>query len=157
VKLVVISLLLAMAGFTLFSVVFANRVVEPFSELGILGPNLKIGDYPRELEVGEEFQLYLYLGNHEGRTMYYRILAKLGSREVNITDEEPLNAPILEGYERILMDGTNYTLPIAMSIPEEGLNQRLVFEMHVYDPGMEDFRYHERWTQLWLNVTKTTN
>ena len=65
-KTVVVGLLLVVAGFTVFQAFFADRVVEPFSELGILGPNMKIGDYPRELAVGEEFDLFLYMGNHMG-------------------------------------------------------------------------------------------
>ena len=72
-KTVAVGLLLVIAGFTVFQAFFADRVVEPFSELGILGPNLKIGDYPRELVVGEEFDLYLYLGNHMGSTQLYRV------------------------------------------------------------------------------------
>ena len=51
-----------------------GRVIEPFSELGLLGPSGKIGDYPREVVAGMPILLNIYVGNHEGRTMYYKLL-----------------------------------------------------------------------------------
>lgn len=155
-RTVIVGLLLVIAGFTLFQAFFADRVVEPFSELGILGPELKIGDYPREVVVGEEFDLYLYLGNHMGSVEYYRVDVKLGSRDVNVSDSEPYSAPVLTSYEAVLLDESNTTIPITLSLPVSGVNKRLVFEMHRYDEAIGDFVYHERWNQLWLNVSETS-
>ncbi|MCW4050739.1 MAG: DUF1616 domain-containing protein [Candidatus Bathyarchaeota archaeon] len=155
VKTVVIGVLLVMAGFTVFQAFFADRVVEPFSELGILGPFMKIGDYPRELVVGETFDLYLYLGNHMGAPQYYRVFVKLGDRGLNVSDTEPYGAPVLTYFEAVLGDKMNVTLPIVLSVPEAGVNRRLVFEMHRYDLEAGEWSYHYRWNQLWLNVTET--
>ncbi|MBD3171179.1 DUF1616 domain-containing protein [Candidatus Bathyarchaeota archaeon] len=155
IKTVIVGLLLVIAGFTVFQAFFADRIVEPFSELGILGPEKKIGDYPRELDVGEEFDLYLYLGNHMGSVQYYRVYVKQGSRDLNVSDTEPYGAPVLTSYDKVLVDESNVTMPIVLSIPEPGLNTRLVFEMHRFNPDLGDWEYHERWNQLWLNVTET--
>lgn len=152
-KTVVVGLLLVIAGFTVFQAFFADRVVEPFSELGILGPNMKIGDYPRELEVGEEFDLFLYLGNHIGAPQLYRVYVKLGSRDLNVSDTVEYVAPVLTYYEYGLMDKENVTIPITLSVPVSGVNRRLVFEMHRFDVDEGGYVYHERWNQLWLNVT----
>ncbi len=154
-KTVAVGLLLVIAGFTVFQAFFADRVVEPFSELGILGPNLKIGDYPRELAVGEDFNLYLYVGNHMGSTQLYRVYVKLGSRDLNVSDTEPYPAPVLTSYDIALANKQNTTMPITLSIPESGTNLRLVFEMHRYNPELGSWEYHNRWNQLWLNVTET--
>jgi len=154
VKTVAVGLLLIIAGFTVFKAFLSDRVVEPFSELGILGPNMKIGDYPRTLAVGEPFDLYLYLGNHMDSTQLYRVYVKLGDRGLNISDTEPYPAPILASYEVALVDESNVTLPITLSIPEPGVNLRLVFEMHRYNPEVGEWEYHNRWNQLWLNVTE---
>ena len=145
--------MLVLAGFSVFQVTLADRVVEPFSELGVLGPNMKLGDYPREVGVGEDFGLYLYLGNHEGRSMYYRVLVKLGDQAVNVSDSEPMEAPAVAFYEAFLPDGGNETLPIVLSLAETGVNSRLVFELHGYDTEMDGFEYMGQWCQLWLNVT----
>ena len=60
----------------------------------------------------------------------------------------------LEDLERFALgDKQNVTLPITLSVPEPGVNSRLVFEMHRFEDG--EFVYHERWNQLWLNVTET--
>lgn len=154
-KTVLIGLLLVLAGFTVFDAYFSDRVVEPFSELGILGPEMKIGDYPRELVVGEEFDLYLYLGNHMGSVEYYRVYVKLGDRGLNVSDVEAYPAPVLTSYDYVLLDKSNTTIPITLSIPESGVNSRIVFEMHRFDEDSGDFVYHKRWNQLWLNVTET--
>ena len=130
-----------------------DRVVEPFSELGVLGSELKLGDYPHEVASGEEFDLYLYLGNHMGELSYYRVYAKLGDVRINVSDTEPYVGVTLFDYDYVLVDDTNATLPITLSINEAGLNQRLVFELHRYQDN--EFVYDGIWTQLWLNVTDT--
>jgi len=152
-KAVALVLIGVMGAIAVYPILEEGRIVEPFSELGILGPNLKIGDYPRELAVGEEFNLYLYVGNHEGSAQYYRVLVKLGDRSMNVSDTTPLDAPVVAQYDVVLPDESNSTLPITLSVGRVGLNQRLVFELDRYDVGSGGFVYHQRWNQLWLNVT----
>jgi len=72
-------------------------VIKPFSVLGLLNKDAKIGDYPREVVAGTPIQLNVYVENHEGKTMYYKILIKLGNETSIINEITPLNAkPILE-------------------------------------------------------------
>lgn len=132
------------------------RMSEQFSELGVLGPNMKIADYPKELVAGENFTLYLYVGNHEGHVMYYRVLVKLGDNTTKISENEPSDAEQLLQREVILQDGGNWTAPITLSIDRPGLNQRLIFELWIYYPESHRFQYHNRWCQLWLNITAPT-
>ncbi len=98
-KTVIVGLLLVIAGFTVFQTFFADRLVEPFSELGILGPNMKIGDYPRELAVGEDFDLFLYMRNHMGSPQMYRVYVKLGDRGLNVSDTLAYPAPVVTSYQ----------------------------------------------------------
>jgi len=150
--LVIIGLMGAVA---VYPILAESRIVEPFSELGILGPNMKIGDYPRELVVGERFNLYLYVGNHEGRAQYYRVLVKLGDRSMNVSDVTPLDAPVVASWDVVLPNESNATISITLSVGRAGLNQRLVFELDRFDSTTGGFVYHQRWNQLWLNVTST--
>lgn len=140
--------------FTLSQAVFGDRVVEAFSELAVLGPDMKIGDYPREVLVGEAFHLYLYVGNHEGKTTYYSVKVKLGDQSTSINETTSMEAPVIAGYHRVLMTGENWTRPVTLSIDEAGTSLRLVFELWVYDDALERFRYHGRWNQLWMNITQ---
>jgi len=154
VMAVVLAVLVIVGVFAGSQTFFAGRVVESFSELGVLGPKMKIGDYPRELIVDESFTLYLYVGNHEGRVMYYALLVKLGDRTTSISDGEPMDVSVFARYEIVLLDGKNWTRPVTLSVEEPGVNYRLVFELWTYNEGVRDFVYHGRWCQLWLNVTK---
>lgn len=154
VTAVVLAVLVGVGVFAGSQIFFTNRVVEPFSELGVLGPKMKISDYPRELIVGEPFTLYLYVGNHEGRVMYYAVLVKLGNKTTSISGEEPMDVPTFARYEVMLLDGKNWTRSVTLSVEEPGVNYRIVFELWVYNEGIRDFEYHGRWVQLWLNVTR---
>jgi uncharacterized membrane protein len=148
----VIGLLLALGGLTVAPVILGERIVEPFTELGILGPNMKLGDYPRELYVGESVDLYLYLGNHEGVLKYYQVVAKLGDQNVNVSDDNPYPVNSIWSVKHVLLDESNQTIPIHVEINEVGLNKRLVFELYKYQD--QEFVYDGIWVQLWLNVTE---
>jgi uncharacterized membrane protein len=150
---VLAAIVLVSSIFAFVQVVNVGRVVEPFSELGILGPDMKIGGYPREVASGVAFKLYLYVGNHEGRTMYYRVLVKVGDRSSHINNTVPLEAPPILEYRVVLQHNSTTVIPINVTLWKPGLNLRLVFEMWIYNETLRDFTYYGRWNQLWLNVT----
>jgi len=133
----------------------SGRVIEPFSELGILGPNMKIGDYPKEVVAGFPFKLYLYLGNYEGKSVYYRILIKLGNKTSIINETTPLNStPIME-IRRILIHNSTCIYPLNITLYTPGINKRLIIEMWIYNETSKIFTYYGRWNQLWLNITSS--
>jgi uncharacterized membrane protein len=156
IQVAIIAVLLGYAALTAAPIALGERVVEPFSELGLLGPYMKLGDYPRTVEAGEAIDLYLYLGNHEGSVQYYRVDAKVGDRMTNVSDTEPYPGTPVYRYERVLMDETNHTEPVTVSLSEPGENWRLVFELYRYDQEVRGFAYQGNWVQLWLNVTEPT-
>ena len=144
---------LAYGILTAAPVILGDRIVEPFSELGLLGPELKLGDYPREIALGESVDLYLYLGNHEGDLTYYRVLVKQGDQSMNVSDTTPYGGPVLAQYEHVLVDEYNITMPISIMVDAPGVNQRLVFELYKYDQESTGFSYDGIWVQLWMNIT----
>ena len=132
--IVIVASVLAVA-----QIINSGRVVEPFSELGILGPNMKIGDYPKELIAGFPFKLYLYLGNHEGKSVYYRILIKLGNKTSIINETTPLNStPIIE-IRRILVHNSIWIYPLDITFVTPRINERLVVEMWIYNETIKSF------------------
>ncbi|MEM2168491.1 MAG: DUF1616 domain-containing protein [Candidatus Bathyarchaeia archaeon] len=133
---------------------YAGRVVEPFSELGLLNPSGKIGDYPRNVAAGSPFQLNIYVGNHEGKAMYYRVLVKVGDKSSTINASIPLSAEPIMDVRVVLGHNSSRIIPINMTLYEPMINARLVFEMWVYDENADAFKYHGRWNQLWINVTE---
>ncbi|MEM1766709.1 MAG: DUF1616 domain-containing protein [Candidatus Bathyarchaeia archaeon] len=152
--LAVIAALLIVSGvFAAVQVLNAGRVVEPFSELGLLGPSGKIADYPRTVEAGQPFRLNVYVGNHEGRIMYYRVLVKVGDRNSTVNATTPLaSEPIME-LRTILAHNASEIIPADIVLGGPKTNLRLVFELWVYNETLKGFSYHGRWNQLWLNVT----
>jgi len=153
VKAVILAIIVVAGVFAAAQALREGAVVEPFSELGLLGPKMKIGDYPRTVLVNETIKLYLYLGNHEGRVMYYVVYAKMGNRSTVISENRSADAPIIAQYHVILPHGANATIPVELSFKTPETNARLVFEMWVLDPETGVLRYHGRWNQLWLNIT----
>jgi len=152
--LAVISAIVIVASVVgVVQIMSSGRVVEPFSELGVLGPKMKIGDYPKEVVAGSPFRLYLYIGNHEGKSVYYRILVKLGDKTSVINGTTPLNStPIME-VRRILIHNSTWIHPLDITLYTPGVNKRLVIEMWIYDEISGSFVYHGRWNQIWLNIT----
>jgi len=131
-----------------------ERTSEPFSELAILGPNMKIADYPKELLAGERFSLYLYVGNHEGITTYYRVYVKVGNRSSVINENTTLNEAPMAQYDLVLQNNQTWIEHITLQFDKPGTNLRLVFELWTYNQEGKMFAYHKRWLQLWMNVTE---
>lgn len=151
---VVLAIVVVIGGLAVVPTLVAGRVAEPFSELGLLGPNQKIGGYPKSLLTGEKFTLYLYVGNHEGRVAYYRVYAKLGDRASTVNENVSLDAMPFAYYDVVLLDNQTWLQPISVQVDEPGVNRRLVFELWRYRGELGSFVYDGRWTQLWINVTR---
>ena len=150
---VVLAILIVVGVFAVANWLMAGRVVEPFSALGVLGPKMKIGDYPREVIVGEPFLLHIYVHNYMGKPMYYFICIKLGNKSTPI-DPSPLKP--FKVIERILDHNETWVFPVKLSINETGINHRLIFELWVYNDTTKNVTYHGIWCQLWINVTGKT-
>jgi uncharacterized membrane protein len=123
---------------------------EQFSELGILGPNMKLGDYPSEVVSSEAVHLYAYVGNQMGQPMFYTVQVKLGD---NNTAINPANLTSIRQYQQVLPSNGTWTFPIDVTMNKVGDNQRLIFELWVYNATTNLNQYHERWGQIWVNVT----
>lgn|GEM_PF-381428 len=151
---VLAAIMIVSAAFAVSQAFYAGRVVEPFSELGLLGRAGKIGDYPKEVPAGSSFLLNLYVGNHEGRTMYYRILVKVGGKESVINASIPLDIDPILDVRVVLIHNSSKIIPLNLTLYEPAERARLVFEMWVFNETTGGFSYHNRWNQLWINVTK---
>ncbi|MCX8188624.1 MAG: DUF1616 domain-containing protein [Nitrososphaeria archaeon] len=151
---VITAIIVVVSVFAVVQAISAGRVVEPFSELGLLGANKKIADYPREVVVGSPFLLHSYIGNHEGKTMFYKIMIKIGNRTSLVNETIPLaTSPLMIVYT-VLQHNSSTIIPLNITLYSPGENLRLVFEMWIYNETSQSFAYYGRWNQLWLNVTK---
>ncbi|MEM2598763.1 MAG: DUF1616 domain-containing protein [Thermoproteota archaeon] len=150
---VLAAILVVSIVFGVTQMVNAGRVVEPFSELGLLGPGGKIGDYPRQVVAGTPFLLHAYIGNHEGKTRYYRVLVKIGNRSTVVNETMPLTVEPMMDLRTVLTHNSSTIIPLNLAMPGPLTNARLVLELWVFNETSRVFEYHGRWNQLWLNVT----
>jgi uncharacterized membrane protein len=128
---------------------------EKFSELGVLGPNQTIANYPTALVTGQSFELYGYVGNHEGAVDYYQLLIKLGNQTTQISNTTSAAAPVIAIYSQILDNNQNWTFPIDLSINRTGTNLKLIFELWSYNMTSSIYDYTGLWNQLYVNVTSS--
>jgi len=150
---VLTAIIIVMTAFAIIQTIYSGRIVEPFSALGLLNENSKIGDYPNQVIAGVPFKLNVFIQNEEGKTMYYKILVKTGNKTSIINSTIPLNAePILE-IRTVLPNNASQIIPVNITLYQQATNLRLVFEMWILNETTQTFTYYGRWNQLWLNVT----
>ena len=131
----------------------AGTVPQPFSELALLGPDGKIGNYTSSVAAGQNFTLDLYVGNHEGQVTYYRVYVKLGNISSVVDRNVSLSAPPIAVYDVFLKDSQNVVHPMTFQLSKVGAEQKLVFELWTFSPVKDAFAYAHSWNQIILNVT----
>lgn len=151
VRAIVLAVIVISAALSASQAITAGRVAEPFSAIGILGPDMKIGDYPKTVIAGEPFTLYVYIENQEGRTMYYTVLAKVGDNSTLVNETAPADLAPFATYRAILAHGQNATIPAEISLASPAQNAKLIFELWAI--GEDGAHYTGRWNHLWINVT----
>lgn len=151
---VIAAIAVVASVFAIATTITSGRVVEPFSALGLLGPEGKIGNYPKEVYVGEPVKLYIYVDNHEGKPMYYRVLVKVGNESTLVNQTAPANLPPVKVFNLILGHEMNSTFPLIVKFNETGINVKLITELWFYNVSSREFQYSGRWNHLYINVTE---
>ncbi len=149
---------LALAVVTILAVFAAVSPILPsnaerFSELGVLGPTQQIGGYPSTAVVGHGFLLYTYVGNHEGGVSYFEVQVKAGNQGTVISNSTSAEVPALLTHYVVLKDNASTVFPVNVAMPTAGLNQRLIFELWMFNSTTIQFSYTGLWNQIWINVT----
>ncbi len=148
----------ALALVTVLAVFAAVQPILPtnnqsFSELGVLGPNQRIGGYPTSVVAGNPLLLYGYIGNHEGVSSYYQLLVKLGNQTTQVSNSSYAQAQVIFTYSHVLANNQSTTFPLTLTLDSQGTNVRLIFELWSFDVTTSSFAYTGLWNQLMLNVT----
>jgi uncharacterized membrane protein len=91
---------------------------EQFSELYLLGPNQMAENYPSNILVGENYAVYVNIGNHLGSQAYYVLYVKLANSTnqlPNTTLGTPSPLTPLYEYRFSIPDSTNWQSPVQFS------------------------------------------
>jgi uncharacterized membrane protein len=147
---IVLGITVVVAFFSVSGFLLPKNQGEQFSELGVLGPNMKLGDYPSQIVASETIHLYGYVRNQMGEPMYYTVLVKLGNNDTAINP-----APItpIQQFSQVIPNNQTWTFPVDITLTKSGVNQRIIFELWTYNQTINQNQYHDRWGQIWLNVT----
>ena len=94
---------------------------EAFSELYLLGPSLMAQGYPSNIAVGQNYSVYVDVGNHLGSSAYYVLYVKLA----NSTDQLPNTtqgtpspvAPLYE-YRFSIQDGNVWQKLLSFTVTD---------------------------------------
>ena len=111
---------------------------------------MQLGDYPSEIVAGQSVNLYVYVGNHMAQPMYYDVMVKVGD---NTTTVDPAALTPVKQFEGVLPDNGTWIFPTIITFPKAGVNQRIIFELWIYNGSVNLDQYNARWGQVWLNVT----
>jgi len=129
----------AVAALLVASPVLSRILVYPrtefFSEMWLLGPNHKAEGYPYNVTQGQNYTVYLGIGNQLGYCAYYVVQVKFRNETQPlptsfgpVENRTPSNMPPLLNISTFVADEQNWELPISFSFDyEANLNRSQVW------------------------------
>jgi len=140
---------------SVFTVAQEFKRIEPFSAIGLLNEECKIGYYPDFVLIGENLTLCIYVYNHMGKPEAFKIIYRFGNLSTLPTNTTPSTAQELWSRIVVLNHGEEKLIRISIPIPYIpdliGRNATLIFELWIYRPG-EGWVYTGRWVHLHVRV-----
>ena len=131
-------------------------ITEPFTAIALLNEECKMGDYPREVFVGENITLCILLYNYMGYPVLMQVKYKIGTSESLPTNTTPSPKPAIKVIEKLLDHNENVTLliqvPILVNKSYVGKEIALIFELWIYDIDQRDWVYSGKWNHLYVKV-----
>ncbi|ADI31976.1 DUF1616 domain-containing protein [Staphylothermus hellenicus] len=150
----VIMAIIVVASVFAAAQVLRPRVVEPFTALGLLNENCVIGDYPREVVVGDNITLCIFVDNHMNEPIYYRVIYRIGTNNTIPTNTTPSPEPEIKEWRGVLNQGENTTFKIVVPISYSGNTNTsriaLIFELWIYNVDSNEWIYTGRWNHLYV-------
>ena len=114
-----LAFVLLAASPALSLVVSFPRGGESFSELWLLGQNHMVEDYPFNVQAGEDYSLFLGVGNHLGYSAYYLVCAKFRNQTQplpNASISEPSSLSSAYEFRFFIADGDVWETPVIFQV-----------------------------------------
>jgi uncharacterized membrane protein len=130
---------------------------EEFVAIGLLNEDCKIGYYPRNVTLGSNVTLCLYVGNYMSKPVAYKVLYKVALNASQLpTNTTPSSVGQLAAWVGALSSGSNSTTVVSVPIPSNastvGSRVSLVFELWLLDTKAGSWVYSGRWADLWVQI-----
>lgn len=137
VLFLIVGLVLALIAVTpALSLVSLPGGGERFSELWLLGPELKAENFPFNVSVNEQYRVYVGVGNLLGELAYYSIHVKFGNRThqlPNSTWSEPSTLPSLYEFRFAVSDGDVWEAPLTFTMDYTQYQQNFTYVQNITD------------------------
>jgi len=133
-----------------------ESIGEPFTAIGLLNEECKIGSYPAIVFLGENLALCIYVANYLGYPALLRVEYKLAYNTSQLpTNTSPSLLTALKNFTFLLPDRGEAVRPVKIPIEADpayiGRNVTLVFELWQYDPE-KGWIYTGRWVHLHVRL-----
>jgi len=150
---------------------------EKFSEFWLLGPDHVAEGYPSNVQVDEDYKVFVGVGNHMGGSEYYMVRVKFHNISQDsslslydyrffVSDDNILEFPLSFGFEDVDVEGNDLVLgavtfegvsfPVDISVVEDvggaGFVFQYFFELWRYDLVSKTFRFDDLSVGIWLNL-----
>jgi len=134
----ILGLMLIAALPTVSMVLSIPSGAERFSELWVLGPTHMAEGYPFTVQVGEQYRLFVGVGNHMGSSTYYVVYVKFRNQTQPLPDTltaMPSPLPPLCEFHGFVVDGETWEAPLTFAFVNVSCsgNSSLVGEMSIND------------------------
>lgn len=127
---------------------------ERFAALGLLNGDCLIGPYPSRAVNNSYVDLCLYVYNHMGRPIYYRVIYRVGGTSDLPSNSTSSPAPQIGEWRGVLGDNENRTFKISAIVYSRSLpaNATMIFELWIYDVNNNTWIYSGVWNHLYIEV-----
>jgi len=137
---IVLTLSLLIAVLTTIYVIAVPKEGERFTEFFILGEQQKAADYPDQITVGEQYPLYIGVGNHEYHPVTYmiRTYGMLMEFDNTTNTSRIISMDPLWQYSLTLTHNETAMIPYNLSVEKSGYNriEFLLFNETVPGPAV---------------------
>jgi uncharacterized membrane protein len=96
-----------------------------FSELYLLGPNQMAANYPFNIAVGQNYSVYVGVGNQLGSSAYYVLYVKFGNETDQMPNANlgtPSSLPPLYEYRFSIQDSMNWESLLTFSVSNASIS-----------------------------------
>ncbi len=132
---------------------------EPFTAIGLLNVNCKIGDYPDKVFNGDNITLCIFIDNHLDYAAMFEVRYKIADPNSLPTNETPSPKDTILSWNVLLNKYQNTTfkveVPVNISLANASSRVALVFELWRLDPETREWVYTGRWVHLYVRVLES--
>jgi uncharacterized membrane protein len=155
----ILFLVILIAIVTTLFIFMVPKEGEPYTEFYILGQNKTAADYPDQIMPGEDYSMYVGVGNHENADLHYTVETWLLLTEFDsVTNSSRILT--MDPSDRIsfaLAQNETTIFPYNFSVKKSGYNRMefLLFKENISDPeltGSDRISASYRQLHLWITV-----